>query len=483
MKQVVTTWRRTAVASSSHERIRGIIRLVWLMGLAAPLFSFYPAKPGDGPPFYGDVGVMTTDLDIETLSDLIGGKKTFIFYFLPTCPHCRDAAPTVAALAKKYGDRLQFIGVSPGRSRLSQLQAFAEEFGFSFPVVQDAGSIFGSRNGLKGTPGYLLTDGSATPPITFMSFTPDMATVLEIAIRKYLGEDPMTVFEPDRYYGAQVCASCHRAEYLSWSLTHHAASFYSLVRAEAYDRETCLRCHTLAPGQRGGFQDMKSTPWAAEVGCEACHGPGGGHGARPGVHSPSAQSGTGRARYASLCVRCHDDQRPLDDVGAALALVRHTRDREVTAEVWKVRRRNLFEGKVPPPMLLPSGGHVGASACRSCHEEAFAGWMASGHAHALERLKPDERKTGSGCLLCHSTPGAAQGATPGDQGVQCEACHGPGEAHVQAKGGRDNVLVLKGRSPSCVVAGQCTRCHDAKNDPDFDLAQAIEQVRAAHRRP
>ncbi len=460
-------------------------RVFLLVGLCGLLASFYPPEPGASPPFYGDVAVMTLDMDIDTLGNLIGARKTFIFYFLPTCPHCRDAAPVVAKLARKYGDRLQFLGVAPGRGRLSDLRAFAKEFGLTFPIVQDSGSIFGGRNGLKGTPAYLLTDGSPVPPVTLSSFTPDMETVLQIAILRYLGEDPMALLEPGRYQGAQVCATCHRETYLSWSLTPHAASLYALVRSGKHTKPECVRCHALGAGEPGGFQDVKTTPWLADVGCEACHGRAGGHGAPRQSSTGTAEQA--RARISSTCSACHDSERPIrPGMGEALRFVSHTHDRDVSRPTWVERRKQLLEGRVSRPMMAPPAGQpLGAEACRDCHRAAYDGWSRSQHARAMDSLKEAEKAPGSACLRCHATvrqapPEAGPTLLPG---VQCEACHGPGTGHVAARGGSQNILALQGLSPTCVIGPRCITCHDEENDPGFDIGEALKRLEAFHQAP
>ncbi len=462
-------------------------RTIGLGVVALLLAGLYPEDPASRPPFYGDVAVMTPDMDIKTLSDLIGGKKTFLFYFLPSCPHCKDAAPTVAQLAKKYGDRLQFLGVSPGRGRLSDLKAFKAEYGLPFLLVQDSGSIFGRRNGLKGTPAYLLTDGSPTPPITHVSFTPDMATVLEIAIRQFLGEDALTVLDPNRYHGAQVCATCHREAYLSWSLTHHAASFYALVKAEADTKSDCLRCHVTGVSEPGGFETFATTSWMADVGCEACHGRAGGHTGSSAPSEPNTESSARRARILETCTGCHDTAHSIAfEPTRALSFVAHQRDRQVPRDLWTARRTRLFEGKEPPPMVPRVGeASAGADSCRPCHAEAFDGWKRSKHAAAMESLEKKGNTEDPACVRCHAT--SRQAGTgldrPGPMpGVQCEACHGPGAAHVAAGGGKDNILVLKGKALECVLEPRCEACHDAENDPDFDAAQALRQVVRQHGR-
>jgi len=98
--------------------------------------------------------------------------------------------------------------------------------------------------------------------------------------------------------------------------------------------------------------------------------------------------------------------------------------------------------------------YIGAAKCKNCHSTAENGdqygcWMKSKHAEAFKTLAGDEAKklaTAKGiadpqkdekCFKCHTTGfGLAE-----DQfkkgfekaNVQCEVCHGPGEAHMTAR--------------------------------------------------
>lgn len=81
-----------------------------------------------------------------------------------------------------------------------------------------------------------------------------------------------------------------------------------------------------------------------------------------------------------------------------------------------------------------TGPYVGAERCKMCHRREFESWQATGMATTWNRVKdaPDVEK----CLPCHTTgygrPGGFTSleATPHLVGVQCESCHGPGQAHM-----------------------------------------------------
>ena len=99
--------------------------------------------------------------------------------------------------------------------------------------------------------------------------------------------------------------------------------------------------------------------------------------------------------------------------------------------------------------------YIGAAKCKSCHQAKESGdpygtWASKEHARAFEVLAsaesleiaakrgiPEPQESGE-CLRCHSTAFGkpeevlARGFED-DLGVQCEACHGPGEVHMKAR--------------------------------------------------
>jgi hypothetical protein len=99
----------------------------------------------------------------------------------------------------------------------------------------------------------------------------------------------------------------------------------------------------------------------------------------------------------------------------------------------------------------PAFTHIGSAKCKMCHQTAKSGaqyklWQESAHAKAFETLKTpkaDEIAKKKGltvpaaqapeCVVCHVTahgkPAAIRGGVKDDEGVGCEACHGPGSEY------------------------------------------------------
>lgn len=117
--------------------------------------------------------------------------------------------------------------------------------------------------------------------------------------------------------------------------------------------------------------------------------------------------------------------------------------------------------------------YTGSDRCVTCHEQAFAVWARSGHAHAFETLVRARQDFNPQCVGCHTIGfGALHGfvnrmATPGLINVGCEACHGPSSRHPES------VQEGYGRTDT----GFCVTCHTGENSPDYNPAEYIPKVR------
>lgn len=109
---------------------------------------------------------------------------------------------------------------------------------------------------------------------------------------------------PAPFVGSDACGACHPDEFAQWRATAHARADRSLG-ARAGDRR-CQGCHTTgtAPAGRPAF---------AGVGCEACHGAGGGYAAddimrdRPLARALGLRDLSTPQARAAVCAACHRD--------------------------------------------------------------------------------------------------------------------------------------------------------------------------------
>jgi len=125
------------------------------------------------------------------------------------------------------------------------------------------------------------------------------------------------------FLGSAACVACHSAAYERWRVTGHARDFAGLLPADR--RVTaCLRCHVTGYGERFGFRLTGGDPGLANVGCEACHGPGADHGRS--VHPELVPTRTGGecppCEINRICRLCHTPERsPGFDLAQALTRI------------------------------------------------------------------------------------------------------------------------------------------------------------------
>jgi hypothetical protein len=152
---------------------------------------------------------------------------------------------------------------------------------------------------------------------------------------------------------------------------------------------------------------------------------------------------------------------------------------------------------------LPQHSYVGSQVCRECHLPRGGGgqsvhWMQSAHARAYWELKTDWARFLASirdeyrdiedpsaewrCLKCHVTGAQDRVARPAEsfrpeEGVGCEACHGPGSAYVDPAimADREAFLAHGGRIPD---EATCRTCHE---DDRFDFEERLPRV--VHPRP
>ncbi len=136
-------------------------------------------------------------------------------------------------------------------------------------------------------------------------------------------------------------------------------------------------------------------------------------------------------------------------------------EKEVNAVLDRVSQINkaALAKLVEPP--VKGRLYMGAAWCARCHKAAHKTWALSGHARATKDLAIDHQTDNPACLKCHATALGQPGGYPQKDvdlaGVQCEACHGPGEGHPGRK--------LEAVPPSKKT---CGTCHDLRDSPMFN---------------
>lgn len=143
----------------------------------------------------------------------------------------------------------------------------------------------------------------------------------------------------------------------------------------------------------------------------------------------------------------------------------------------KVKQDYLKRSAARKAMRRGDSPFAGAQACRQCHAEAFEVWTASEHHKAFEDLEKVGKNFDPKCIACHVVGFEQDGGfidmkmSDHLAAVQCENCHGAGQAHVDAGGGAP--LGNKGWRPQQM----CAQCHVGSHSPDFRLDHYWPKIR------
>ena len=119
------------------------------------------------------------------------------------------------------------------------------------------------------------------------------------------------------FVSSASCSQCHVPHYLKWANSTHAQATNPLPGRALEFEARCLDCH--ATGTKPATAIDKLEPARLQnVQCEACHGPGSNHVAKPG-------RGYGRVSdMKQACVGCHTPETsPTFDLNAAWAKIKH----------------------------------------------------------------------------------------------------------------------------------------------------------------
>jgi predicted CXXCH cytochrome family protein len=111
----------------------------------------------------------------------------------------------------------------------------------------------------------------------------------------------------------------------------------------------------------------------------------------------------------------------------------------------------------PPESPSQDGTYAGSGSCSNCHGDIHESWSETRHAHAFStpifQQDWDELHRQTSCLECHTTGYDTQTGTYAEEGVSCEACHGPFQPNHPAQ-----------NMPITPDAELCRTCHKTTTD-------------------
>ncbi len=320
-----------------------------------------------------------------------------------------------------------------------------------------------------------------------------------------------SVFQKPVYIGARACAKCHSGksmghQFSRWLISKHAGSWASLAKPESkiiaqesgilqdpQEAAICLGCHAPAALTEAWERDP-AFQIQDGIQCEDCHGPGSDYATKK-IMQDRKQAMMHGLKMADddFCMSCH-----LEKGSHTSVLGKATFDLQKAKKEIAHPTPNKFKTADLPS--APTQNHetlrhyVGSHACANCHQDASMGyqyslWKDRPHARAFavlatpkarkmakaEGIHSDPQKSDE-CLRCHVTgfnsPSAVFGPTFSvDEGVGCEACHGPASDYLKDEKHKSNALGLVRLDPKA-----CLSCHENAHGKPFLLSQALKNI-------
>jgi thiol-disulfide isomerase/thioredoxin len=136
--------------------------------------------PSPAPPF------LLNDLSGNAISTAgYHGKVVLINFWATWCPPCREEIPEMIALASKYKDNLQIIGVSMDDDPPEQVLAFARAKNMNYPIVMGSDQLSEEYGGVDALPTTFVLDTNGRVVQKHMGVYPE--EVYDGEIRALLG--------------------------------------------------------------------------------------------------------------------------------------------------------------------------------------------------------------------------------------------------------------------------------------------------------
>ena len=128
--------------------------------------------------------VQTLDGKSFDIGQYVGKTPMLIEFWATWCPLCKQLEPTMSEVAKKYGNKVKFIGVAVSVNQTPErVKAYAEKHGLPLEVYFDSKGTATDAYDAAATSYVVVVDKTGTVVYTGLGGTQN----LDAAIRKALG--------------------------------------------------------------------------------------------------------------------------------------------------------------------------------------------------------------------------------------------------------------------------------------------------------
>jgi cytochrome c biogenesis protein CcmG/thiol:disulfide interchange protein DsbE len=153
------TWQPAALAALSGAVVVGLLFLLWFglqqKDLAGSKVVNVPFKTAP------DFTLGTFDGSTFKLSEALQtGKPVVVNFWASWCGPCADEAPVLVDAAKRYGDRITFVGIDV-QDVDSDAQAFMRKYGITYTNGSGNAGPISVQYGMRGVPEtyFIAPDG------------------------------------------------------------------------------------------------------------------------------------------------------------------------------------------------------------------------------------------------------------------------------------------------------------------------------------
>lgn len=165
--------------------------------------------------------------------------------------------------------------------------------------------------------------------------------------------------------------------------------------------------------------------------------------------------------YANSMVPMEATMKPDSDIEKLIAAYKE--------DVSRIQKTQMAQTMTPPAQ-----SYRGEEACGKCHAQISAFQRKTRHADAFNTLQKKNKHLDAQCIGCHTTGFQKPGGfslpimVGTMKNVQCEACHGPAQNHVESP------LIARPFTPVKEIT--CRSCHTPTWDPRFDYTSKLPKV-------
>ena len=402
------------------------------------------------------------------------GTRLVLFFFNPEVDNAKTVGIAVQEAAEVASDHnFRVIGVGTGSSA-STLSRFAEEQGYTFPVLDDSSGRITKKLRLQIPVAILGIDADGYVSFGLASFAPgDEATA---SARDQL-RPALRIGDPAETSDGELLSFPEAPQLNVVSLASGDTVSIESLRGKAaiviFFLHTCPHCHHALEAIEKIMKGLPDEQKPELVAISVQNSPAAIRKALADLNldffTPYLDPGNKAAERWGVTGGV-----PVVTVIDAEGRIRHrSQGWSEKRDGGMLRMRVAAATGANVPMLLNAKGFTGNDACGVCHEQEYATWQYTKHATAFDTLVThgaDRRKDCVGChVVGYEEKGGYDFATrPAHlEDVGCESCHGRGGPHLSptfvpvVESGED-----KGKKDYAQV---CSTCHNPTHSLGFEF--------------